>query len=268
MSPTDIFSNSAIWIIVSIGLTVLGIVASIVIVFFVIRFIRNSYGSGAVKNGVTAPATITRVWDTGTTINDSPLVGMELQVMPTGSAPFIAECKQVVNRLQVGYFQPGQSVTISYDLANPKKIHITEVGASAPVQSQIYPPAAGMAAPQGMGGPGYGVQAGIPGMPAGASPAVLQQQLQQIDAANEALRATGLSAQAQILNVMNWNILVNGENPAVTVTLQVNPPGKPSFMAQASGVIGAVAISKYQPGCTVWVKYDPNNLTRVTLDHS
>jgi hypothetical protein len=268
MSPTDIFSNSAIWIIVSIGLTVLGIIASIVIVFFIIRFIRNSYGSGSVKNGVTAQATISRVWDTGTTINDSPLVGMELHVMPTGAAPFIAECKQVVNRLQVGYFQPGQTVTVSYDPANPKKIHITEVGAVAPVQAQAYPAAAGFAAPQGMGGQSYGVPAGMPGMPAAANPAVLQQQLQQIDAANEALRATGLSAQAQILNVSYWNVMVNGENPAVTVTLQVNPPGKPPFMAQASGVIGAVAISKYQPGCSVWVKYDPNNLTRVTLDHS
>jgi len=33
----------------------------------IILWIRKSYGSGQLKNGVSAPATILRIWDTGTT---------------------------------------------------------------------------------------------------------------------------------------------------------------------------------------------------------
>jgi hypothetical protein len=249
MSLPNFFTSSIFWIIFTVVIVAICIAAPIIFM----RVIRNSYGSGSVKNGVTASATITRMWDTGTTINDSPLVGLELQVNPPNGAPFTVECKQMVNRLQVGYFQPGQTITISYDPANPKKLHIIEVGAA-------NAEAAGMAGAQ--------VAAGIPGMPAQATPAAIELQLQQIDAANEVLMATGQSASAQVTSYMDWNVHVNGENPAVTLMLQVNPPGKPPFLAQASGVIAVASVPKYQPGCTIWVKYDPNNLTKVTIDHS
>jgi hypothetical protein len=249
MSLSDFFTGSTFWTIFTVFIIAISIVASIVFT----RVIRNSYGSSNIKNGVTAPATITRMWDTGTTINENPLVGLELQVTPLNGAPFTVECKQMVSRLQVGYFQPGQTVSVSYDPAKPKKLHITEVGAA-------NAGAAGMA--------GVQVAAGIPGMPVDATPAAVELQLQQIDAANQVLMATGQSAPAQVTSYMDWNVHVNGENPAVTLLLQINPPGKPPFMAQASGVIAVASVPKFQPGCTIWVKYDPNNLTKVTIDHS
>ena len=43
---------------------------------------------------------------------------------------------------------------------------------------------------------------------------------------------------------------------------------KNGVTAQASGVIAVASVPKFQPGCAIWVKYDPNNLTRVTIDHS
>jgi hypothetical protein len=155
--------------------------------------------------------------------------------------------------LQVVYFQPGQAVTVSYDPVNPKKIHITEVGAENGGTTSMTE-----------GKPA----AGIPGMPADATPAAIELELKQVDAANQVLMVTGQPAPAQVTNYMDWNVHINGENPAVTLLLQVNPPGKPPFMAQVIGVIAAASIPKYQPGCTIWVKYDPNNLTKVTIDHS
>lgn len=242
-------SDPTLWItlIAIIGgvcFSALMVVLVIGVTFFAIRWIRNAYGGGGVQNGVSAPATITSMWDTGTTINNNPLVGFKLQVLPPGGTPFEAECKQMISRLQVGVLQPGAAVTVSYDPNNPKKIHIT-----------------GQAQQAGPSVPGSPIQ---PQM----DQAAVSQKLQQIDAANEVLRISGQPAQAQILRYTDWNVLVNGDNPAVTLQLQVMPAGKPQFMAETSGVIAAASISKYQPGCTIWVKYDPNNLTRVAIDHS
>jgi hypothetical protein len=249
MSLSTFFNSTFFWIIFALVIIGLSVATPII----AMRLLRNAYGSGEIQNGVTAPATIMRTWDTGTTINDSPLVGLELQVSPPNGAPFTAKCKKAVNRLQVVYFQPGQAVTVSYDPVNPKKIHITEVGAENGGTTSMTE-----------GKPA----AGIPGMPADATPAAIELELKQVDAANQVLMVTGQPAPAQVTNYMDWNVHINGENPAVTLLLQVNPPGKPPFMAQVIGVIAAASIPKYQPGCTIWVKYDPNNLTKVTIDHS
>ena len=124
MSIFDLLSNSASGIIFAICLSALVGIITLVAIVFIIRFIRGTYGSGEVKDGVTATATITRIWDTGTTINENPLAGIQLEVKPANEAPFTVETKQIVNRLEVGYFQPGQTVTVSYNPTDHKKIHI------------------------------------------------------------------------------------------------------------------------------------------------
>jgi hypothetical protein len=42
----------------------------------------------------------------------------------------------------------------------------------------------------------------------------------------------------------------------------------PAFSGKAKGVIGEVALSKYQPGCTVYVKYDLYDNSKVVVEHS
>jgi hypothetical protein len=77
------FENLTLWIVLpivlGIGFTLLMIVVSLAASYFLFRWLRKSFGSGAVKNGVSAPATILRVWDTGTTVNDNPMVGFQLE---------------------------------------------------------------------------------------------------------------------------------------------------------------------------------------------
>jgi len=230
-------------IILGVGFTLLMAIVGIAITVGIILWIRKSYGSGAVDKGVSAPATILRIWDTGTTINENPLVGFQLQVTPEYGEPFQAECKQMVSRLEVGNVQPGGSVTVSYDPKNPKKIKIT--GLNAPV----YP---------------YGA----PAAPAQANPTELQRKLEKIDADNQAIVASGQSAQAEVMRYSDWNVKVNGDNPAVTLQLRVLPPGQSPFMAEVSGVISVSSVPRFQPGRTIWVKYDPNDLTRVAIEHS
>jgi hypothetical protein len=82
-------------------------------VFFLFRWFRKSYGSGTVQNGINTPATVLRIWDTGTTVNKNPLVGFQLEVMPPGGQTFQVECQKMISRLDMGSFNVGTQVTVS-----------------------------------------------------------------------------------------------------------------------------------------------------------
>jgi hypothetical protein len=65
--------------------------------------------------GLPAQATILEIRDTGTTVNNSPLVHLKLQVEPGDRPAFQADTEQLINRLQVPQMQPGVSVPVRYD---------------------------------------------------------------------------------------------------------------------------------------------------------
>jgi hypothetical protein len=215
----------------------------VVTVGSMILFSRISGGlsAGAVKNGVMAPATILKTWDTGTTINDNPVVGFALDVHPQNEPAFQAEMKQLVSRIQIGAFLPGQSVQVMYDPANHKKIKIQEVGAAS-----------------GMGGMA---------MPAAAVEAMQQTLLAQ-DKMYEAVRSMGQAAEATILKVTDMNIQVGDTATMKKLDVEVKPADRPSFHAVTQGAISIISNDKYQPGKTIWVKFNPNDMTQVAIDHS
>jgi hypothetical protein len=88
-----------------------------------------------IKNGVTAPARILKVWDTGTTINDDPQIGLLLEVTPSMSASFQAEAKTLISRLNAALVQPGITAKVVYDPEKPKRIQVLEVDVEAPASS-------------------------------------------------------------------------------------------------------------------------------------
>lgn len=67
------------------------------------------------KEGQVAEAKVLEMWDTGTTINKSPIVGFRLEVHPIAGAPFIADTERLVSRLRVHAIQPGTMVKVRYD---------------------------------------------------------------------------------------------------------------------------------------------------------
>lgn len=71
------------------------------------------------RNGVPARATIQEIWDTGWTINDNPVIGMKVVVLPADGPPFEATIeKTTVSRIGTWQFQPGNSVPVRFDPAN------------------------------------------------------------------------------------------------------------------------------------------------------
>jgi hypothetical protein len=73
-------------------------------------------------SGIPAQAEILSIWDTGTTINNDPVIGMKLRVLAEDRPPFEAPIpRALIGRLQVPQFQPGSQVPVIYD---PKTLQV------------------------------------------------------------------------------------------------------------------------------------------------
>ena len=71
-----------------------------------------------IQNGQPAEARILKVMDTGTTINNNPVVRLQLEVHTPGGEVFQAEAERLIPRLQVPQIQPGVTVQVKYDPAS------------------------------------------------------------------------------------------------------------------------------------------------------
>ena len=230
--------NDLGWI---IPVAIVGCTFVILALVFGGMFLRWRVKQRVLQTGVAATATIVRVWDTGTRINDNPQVGMHLQVQPSTGAPFQAEIKETVSIVQMPMFQPGAQLEVKYDPAQPNNVAIVSVisGSGA------------------TGGPGL------------MNKQQAEQLLSRYQADNQRILSSGVSAPAKILQYMPLGVNVNGNNPAVNLIVEVQPAGGASFTAQAHGnVIAEASVYKFQPGQMVTVRYDPEDLTEVALERS
>jgi hypothetical protein len=122
---SELIAGSAAPIIV---LTFGGICASLlftlVMVVVMRKWVKSAFGPNEklLKEGISAQATILKIWDTGVTLNDNPQVGMLLEVQPAGQQPFRVEMKSIISRIALPQIQPGQVVPVRYDPENPSKI--------------------------------------------------------------------------------------------------------------------------------------------------
>lgn len=80
------------------------------------------------QTGVSAPAVILSVQDTGVTMNDNPQAHIRLRVMPMGGDAFEAEVTQIVGRFQVAMLVPNSSVMVKYDPTDKTKVAIEAFG--------------------------------------------------------------------------------------------------------------------------------------------
>jgi hypothetical protein len=79
--------------------------------------------------GVPADATIVKIWDTGVTVNNDPVVGFLLEVHPDGpgQAPFQAKTKALVSRLAVPRVQPGAHLRVSFDPKDTTRVAVDRI---------------------------------------------------------------------------------------------------------------------------------------------
>ena len=229
----------------AVPIIVLTIVIIVVAMIFVRRLTGNTAANRALMaSGETAQATVLQMSDTGMRINDNPRVSLLLEVHPANRPAYQVEVKQVISMLQASQYQPGQQLEVKIDPADPKKVVIAAILAGA-----------GAA---GLGG----------GVPSTADPKQVEQMLLAQEQMYNAVRSMGEAAQATIVSATDMNIRVNDQSSMMRFRLLVQPANKPPFQAESQGAISDIARAKYQTGGTVWVKFNPNDLTQVSLDHS
>lgn len=67
-------------------------------------------------------ATVRSLRDTGTTVNDNPVVELDLEVTVDGLAPYDVRHRQTISRLAVPGFQPGLTVPVRVDALDPQTL--------------------------------------------------------------------------------------------------------------------------------------------------
>lgn len=72
--------------------------------------------------GTPASGRIVKLVDTGTTINDDPVVEFVLEVTTTGGEIYEARTKGLVSRLDVPAVQPGRVVPVKFDPADRTRV--------------------------------------------------------------------------------------------------------------------------------------------------
>jgi hypothetical protein len=75
--------------------------------------------------GVAAPAEVLRLWDTGMTVNQDPVIGLEVEVRPADRPPYRATiAKSLISRLDIPQFQPGKVIQVRFDPREPARVAI------------------------------------------------------------------------------------------------------------------------------------------------
>jgi len=85
------------------------------------------------REGVPATGTILEIWETGTTVNDSPVVGIRLSVAADGLDPWVAETRALVSIVDIPQIQPGAVMCLRYDPQDHARIVLADC---APVEQE------------------------------------------------------------------------------------------------------------------------------------
>ncbi len=119
------FDTTGIALSILVPMLVIGGI-TVAIVLFVFRRVGNMSAPNRelLATGQDAQATILNLWDTGTTVNENPLVGMQLQVQPAFGPAYQVQTTHLISRLQVPQFQPGRVLNVKVDPSKPQKVAI------------------------------------------------------------------------------------------------------------------------------------------------
>jgi uncharacterized iron-regulated protein len=80
--------------------------------------------AGAYANGVAGNATVNAISDTGTLINNAPVMELDLTVAVPGREPYQVKHRQLVALSAIPNFQPGKMFPVHVDNVDPAKIVI------------------------------------------------------------------------------------------------------------------------------------------------
>lgn len=92
------------------------------------RFTGEDEAAQIRANGSPAKATVVAIWETGTRVNNNPVVGFDLEVHAEGRPAWRAKTKALVSILAIPRIQPGAVLDVFYDPADPSRVAIASHG--------------------------------------------------------------------------------------------------------------------------------------------
>ena len=85
---------------------------------------QQTAAANIAATGLDATATVAAVRQSGAMINYQPMVEIDLTVMAPGGMPYPATVSQVVQQVHLARLQPGATLRVKVDPANPQSIWI------------------------------------------------------------------------------------------------------------------------------------------------
>lgn len=227
---------------------IMGVVISVVMcgVFYIMyrAFIKPGLTyARLLKTGIRGTGTVLSVTETGTLINRQPLCRIELQVELPNQPAYMATTKKVISYFQVAQFQVGAKFHVMADPADNQKVEIMNKGDVKGGENVL----------------------------ANASPQQvneLKEKLEALEQENNRIRSVGIYSKAIVTKFTNMGVNINGNNPLATIEVQVLPDNEPAFGATAKNAIKSTSIPLFQPGEEIFIKYDPNDKTKIAIEHS
>jgi hypothetical protein len=184
-------------------------------------------------SGLVAEATVLRIWDTGMTVNENPVVGFLLEVRPPDRAAYQAQTKLLIPRLSVPQIQPGAVVTVRYDPTRPSRVSL-DVGALAARSAPL---------------PG-------PTPPTRAADLEVEKQL----------LAMGVAGSATILQCWPLGLFDGNGRPAYDLLLTVEVPGQEPVRVPLRVGVPSACEHWLNVGQRLPIKADPSQTSHVALD--
>jgi len=75
------------------------------------------------RTGVAAQAEILAIGETGLTVNDNPVITLDVEVRPADRPPYRGTIKRLlISRLEVPQFQPGRIIPVRFDPRDPSRV--------------------------------------------------------------------------------------------------------------------------------------------------
>ena len=222
------------------GMGMLALFGGMFYLFYRLFFKPMINASRLQKTGLPGKARILEVKDTGITINNNPQVKLTLEVKNNFGQKYTTQCRVLVSRINPNAYMPGMELPVKIDPKNEMNVVIDFSGGNQSAST----------------------------IPAHTNPDAMKAELEQMQKDNEAILVSGKPAKAIIKKVTLLGVNVNGNNPYVELELEVLPDIMPAFPGKAKGVIAETSLPKYQPGSTVFVKYDLYDNSKVVVEHS
>lgn len=216
---------------------IVGFIFSIIYITIFGPIIRNRR---ILRTGEPGKAKVLRMFETGVTVNNNPMVKLELEVTPQRGATYVTMTRVIVSRLNPMMYGPGSVVSVKIDINDPQQVVID------------------------------------PNVPTSLSGAYGMAQVTTVDAAitqrrNEAmaemmaksekvraeLLESGRDCEGTILSLWSLDVNINDIATGMEFLVEVEIPGKAPFRTEIKGAVSNANLYKYQVGTRVRLKYDP-----------